>query len=64
MAADAERTERSAARLVTLSFLRSGGAVLLLRALAAERPFLALERYDGTDRPAPPRSAPGAGAHV
>jgi 8-oxo-dGTP diphosphatase len=39
-------------------------AALLPRALAAERPFFAVERYDGADRPAPPRSAAGAGAHV
>jgi 8-oxo-dGTP pyrophosphatase MutT (NUDIX family) len=39
-------------------------AALLPRALAAERPFFAVERYDGGDRPEPPRSAAGAGAHV
>ena len=39
-------------------------ATLLPRALAAERPFFAVAHYDGADRPAPPRSAAGAGAHV
>ena len=39
-------------------------AVLLPRALAADRPFFAVEHYDGADRPAPPRHATGAGAHV
>jgi 8-oxo-dGTP diphosphatase len=39
-------------------------ATLLPRALAAERPFFAVEHYDGADRPAPPRHTAGAGAHV
>jgi 8-oxo-dGTP pyrophosphatase MutT (NUDIX family) len=39
-------------------------AALLPRALAAERPFFAVERYDGADRPAPARGAAGASAHV
>jgi 8-oxo-dGTP diphosphatase len=39
-------------------------AALLPRALAADRPFFAVEHYDGAGRPAPPRRAAGAGAHV
>jgi 8-oxo-dGTP diphosphatase len=39
-------------------------AELLPRALAAEQPFFAVERYDGADRPAAPRGAAGAGARV
>jgi 8-oxo-dGTP diphosphatase len=39
-------------------------ATLLSRALAAQRPFFAVEHYDGADRPAPPHPVAGADAHV
>ena len=37
---------------------------LLPRALAAQRPFFAVERYDGGDRPEAPPDVTGAGAGV